>query len=515
MTYTVQYTDKTKQPIIIEDEDIFEALGISLPGKNRIAYGQELQENLLHLMENFACPEDPNNPDNPDITQVYNGILSNPTEGHLWYNSTKKTLNWYDGAFWNPVANRDDMAANWGVIADGQQIPKPVSVISGKVFDYTDCVWIVSPYQLPTLTQGFNCTADDNAVVSMKYTSSGTQISGNANYMIVGLSGHRAQRLETINYTLVNASTGVPLTSSTVVLAAQCIPALQDSLAGMHCDGTTAACASGNCAPRTGINFGIQLSGGVAPYTVKLVNISRTGASTECVSFGYDNVSPKVNTNSASTTASANLGAMTYANTYGPLSILSDCGTVSTSVTGVLTLVATDAVGNSRNIYVNYSSQRLYPTNPVNDAPFNTDVCGNGTTAAALAAIGSPNLLYVQSNLLSAPANTAYAMTRAFTVATPGTYTMKIFNDDNALVYVDGTLIYSSTTRLPCNGAGPNVITFNMLAGTRQVVVEYENVPNQSPSYAVFSIYDPNGNIWYTSNKSGWLALTATTGITS
>lgn len=512
MTYTVNFTDKSKEAIILEDDDIFSSLGITLFGRNRLSYGEEMQENLLHLLESFSAPESTVTPNTPDTTKVFNSVLTGPIEGRLWYNSTKKTINYFNDTIWQPLANRDDLAANWGVISDGGTLPKPISKITGKMFDYDECVWIVSPFILPEVVDGFNCTTDDNAVVNMKYKAGNTQISGVANYMIVGLSGNRTERQQTISYALTNASTGTVISSSTA-LAAQCVPLINGDLAGMDCSGVTAGCGIGNCAPRTGVNFKLTLSGGVAPYTATIVNITRNEINTECVSFGFDSAAAMIHA-SASTSANAplaNLGA----NTFGPLSILSECGTSSIPITGVITIAVTDSAGHTRNVFVNYSSSRLYPSNPVNDAPYNTLTCG--TTADSIprmVAIGSPNYLYVQDSLNSAPASTSYYMSRTFNVATTGTYTLKMYNDDTGWVYVDGVLVYNGGTTLPCNSV-PLQAQFTMGAGTHQILVQYENIPANSPAYVAFAIYDPSGNLYYTSNKSGWLALTSTSGITS
>jgi hypothetical protein len=513
MTYTVEFTNKNKTPITIDDDTVNSALGIYLFGQNELAYGQEMQNNLLHLLESFAVTEDPNNPNNPDMSKVFENVLASPIEGRLWYNSTRGTLNYFNGENWQPLATRDDIAANWGVIADGGTLPAPISALTGRVFTIDECAWIVSPYNLPEVIDGFNCTTDDNGVVNMKYNVSGTNISGTANYMIIGIAGSNVQMQQTLSYTLNNTSTDTTLPTSTA-LQAQCIPAITGGPSGLSCSGTVDTCGVGNCAPTTGINFSVTLSGGTAPYTLKLINISRTSATTECVSFGYDSTTHKVSTNTSSTSPNVSLGNL-GTNTFGPLSIQGDCGTISTPTTGVITLLATDAVGHTRNIYVNYTSQRIYPTNGVNQAPYTTNIeCGDTTSATNLQAIGSPNFLYVQPVITDAPANTAYYMTRNFNITVSGAYTMKIYHDDNGYVYLDGTLLYTAGLRFPCGvGSEPDTVTLNMSAGSHQLLLGYENIPADTPAYVVFSIYDPNGNLFYTSNNTGWLALTATTGI--
>lgn len=190
MTYTVQFTDKSKTPISIDDNTINSSLGFVLFGRNKVSYGQDIQEDLLHLLESFSAPEDSTSHNTPDLSKVIDNVLSSPIEGHLWYNSTNETLNWYDGTVWQPLSQDGDIAANWGTINDGEVIPKPISSLTGKVFDYPECAWIVSPYSLPVLTDGFTCTTDDNALVTMTYKSGSTSVSGVANYFIVGITGN-------------------------------------------------------------------------------------------------------------------------------------------------------------------------------------------------------------------------------------------------------------------------------------------------------------------------------------
>lgn len=192
--YTVKFTDKSKTPINIDEEQIDNSTAISLFGRKRLSYGKNLQENLLHILENFSCPEDMDVPGTPDKIKSLSGIFDNPIEGQCWYNSTAKTLTFYDGSNWVPFAREDDIAANWGVIVDGQYLPKPISEITGKIFDYPECVWIVSPFSFPQKLDYMECSADETALVSMKYRLSGSDelIGGTANYLIIGISGNQS-----------------------------------------------------------------------------------------------------------------------------------------------------------------------------------------------------------------------------------------------------------------------------------------------------------------------------------
>lgn len=87
MAYTVNFTDLlNKGSITVEDNDTNDETSISLLGRNLQDFGKLLNENLLHMLENFANVSSP----------------SNPVEGQLWYDTTSGVdqLKIYDGAQW-------------------------------------------------------------------------------------------------------------------------------------------------------------------------------------------------------------------------------------------------------------------------------------------------------------------------------------------------------------------------------------------------------------------------------
>ena len=131
-------------------------------------------------------------PAQPDLTQVNDTLLSNPTEGQFWYNSTNGHMYvWRGGDQWIPLMNRGDYAANWGQIAHGQTLPKPVSE-DGYVFEYDECIWSTSPAVLGKFDR-FVCFADAQGIVTAQYrpVGSGSFTNGIANYIIVGVRGNR------------------------------------------------------------------------------------------------------------------------------------------------------------------------------------------------------------------------------------------------------------------------------------------------------------------------------------
>jgi len=90
VSYSVPYTNSTKDPIIVADSTINHDTSINLVGKNASGYGQSVAENFLHILESFANVTPP---------------LA-PVEGQLWYDTglpTNKILKVYDGANWFPA----------------------------------------------------------------------------------------------------------------------------------------------------------------------------------------------------------------------------------------------------------------------------------------------------------------------------------------------------------------------------------------------------------------------------
>ena len=84
MPYTVDYSQSSKTAITVNDGTVDTSTSLNLIGKNYTNFGELLNENLLHLLENFA---DANAP-------------TNPTEGQLWYDTTNSLLKLYDNGSW-------------------------------------------------------------------------------------------------------------------------------------------------------------------------------------------------------------------------------------------------------------------------------------------------------------------------------------------------------------------------------------------------------------------------------
>lgn len=216
MTYNVKFTNLNKPPIeVAEDSVNNSSTDISLPGRERLDYGTDMNATLLHILENFACYEDPLSPNYPDLSSVSmvggttKRLLQTPVRGQLWFNkTTNKMLSW-NGDNWNQLAVQDDLAVNWGTVAHGSQLPLP----SG--FTYSECVWIVSPAFHSGAFDYMLCHTDDISTVNMTYgQSGGGEVYGNANFTIVGIRGNINQ-----GYVI-----GVPVPSPSVTPAVAVTP---------------------------------------------------------------------------------------------------------------------------------------------------------------------------------------------------------------------------------------------------------------------------------------------------
>jgi hypothetical protein len=192
-TYKIDFTQVSASPIEVKQGDVNRtSVDVAMFGRINLEYGEYLNENLLHLLENFACPENPSVPGTPDTSQSHENLLVNPTHGQFWYNSTSGVLYFWDGTYWIPISSYDDVAANWGTVYHGQQLPKPISPVTGREFEYSECIWSVAPAAYNSGFSGMTCGTDSEARVTMHYKVLGdtTTIESYVNYLIIGIRGN-------------------------------------------------------------------------------------------------------------------------------------------------------------------------------------------------------------------------------------------------------------------------------------------------------------------------------------
>jgi hypothetical protein len=183
--YKIQFTDVEKSPIFILDDTLnSNSLDITLIGKSTMEYGEIFDENILHLLENFACEESTFKAGFPDELKKFSTLLDNQTEGQFWYNKTKKKMTWWTGSSWQQSGSRDDYSGNSGVVAHGQQIPLPDGVAS-----YAECAWFVTPNYVDGHCDYLECYTDAVGTVYSRYRVKGgtNLVASMANYIILGL----------------------------------------------------------------------------------------------------------------------------------------------------------------------------------------------------------------------------------------------------------------------------------------------------------------------------------------
>jgi len=91
MPYPIRFTDTSKTPIDVPDQQLDQRLSISFIGKNYPSYSQAIGENFLHLLENFAGPIAP--------------LITKSVAGQLWYDSTNSQLKVFDGVSYTPAGS--------------------------------------------------------------------------------------------------------------------------------------------------------------------------------------------------------------------------------------------------------------------------------------------------------------------------------------------------------------------------------------------------------------------------
>jgi hypothetical protein len=81
MSYSIVKTDGTQLTAVVDGTIDQVTTDITLIGKNSTAYGLSLNDNFIHMLENFANTTQPNH----------------PIKGQLWYDTQQEKLKVYDG----------------------------------------------------------------------------------------------------------------------------------------------------------------------------------------------------------------------------------------------------------------------------------------------------------------------------------------------------------------------------------------------------------------------------------
>jgi Predicted solute binding protein len=205
---------------------VTDTVDVVLVGKSRLDYGEQFNESLVHLLENFSCPARPGFINEPDLTLATGTLLSNPVGGQKWFNQTNKRTYLYNKILeeWEPLANGYDIAGNSGILAHGEFIPRPLGV-NGYLFPYSECSFSVSQHSVmdnaggpaPTVSEidYMRCFVSNTGLVTVqfRYRGESTLRNGYANYAIIGIADEsNAPYIEVTPYVVPSPT---PLSSQT------------------------------------------------------------------------------------------------------------------------------------------------------------------------------------------------------------------------------------------------------------------------------------------------------------
>ena len=129
MAYSINFTDSVnKGAIVVEDGTINVETSLRLPGKDTTSYGPAILENFLHILENFANNQSP----------------ENPVEGQLWYDTSigVDQLKIYNGTNWIS-ASGIKKGINQPEIAQSSPGDLWVNTMTQQVYVFSGVAWIL------------------------------------------------------------------------------------------------------------------------------------------------------------------------------------------------------------------------------------------------------------------------------------------------------------------------------------------------------------------------------------
>ena len=161
MSYSIKNTRNTEIDSVPDGVIKTTAFGIQIPGKNFTSYGEAIGQTLLHILENFACPNSGSNTPNPANASV---DLTSPAIGQLWYDTTNSKLRVWNGASWEISSGAATPAATAPTAPSAGDMWYNTN--SEQLYVYNGTAWIL-----------MTATADPNDLVftrPMKVNAGGT-----------------------------------------------------------------------------------------------------------------------------------------------------------------------------------------------------------------------------------------------------------------------------------------------------------------------------------------------------
>jgi microcystin-dependent protein len=175
MAYQVNFTDtiNNPEPIVVNDNTVNTTTDLKFPGRNSTGYGQDIAENFLHLLENFANTSPPERPiigqlwfdSNAGVNQLKvnvdgtpngwssaGGLKRGSTEpdtaasisGDLWVNTSTQQLYLFTGSTWILVGPEFGQGARSGSIPEVVPDTTGVNRLVVSIYVEGDRVAIVS-----------------------------------------------------------------------------------------------------------------------------------------------------------------------------------------------------------------------------------------------------------------------------------------------------------------------------------------------------------------------------------
>lgn len=114
-------------------------------------------------------------------------------------------------------------------------------------------------------------------------------------------------------------------------------------------------------------------------------------------------------------------------------------------------------------------------------------ICNQNPTGAVKELLGgnggySGYIMYVQDDMIYAKGNTKYLMMGTWEVPVTANYEIELCSDDDFELYVDCELRQTG-------GFGLHNFLMSVEQGSRQIILRYENIPDNTPGYAGFRAY--------------------------
>ena len=174
MPYTINFSDQTKDPIVVEDNTVEDTRSsLDIPGKNTTGYGTIVGQNFIKLLENFASSTPPRT----------------PIEGQIWFDSNSKRLLVSDS-----TADANATNNNWrpasGVYT---QDTEPLNALIGDIWVDTDTkrlylhtgsTWILVG---PNFSEGLSTGASPSTIIgtdNQSYTVLVLEIEGKPAFIV-------------------------------------------------------------------------------------------------------------------------------------------------------------------------------------------------------------------------------------------------------------------------------------------------------------------------------------------